>query len=200
MSFLYSASLFINVFLVAMALLNAITIIRPGKKQSDSLGFSLLVPCRNEEENIEELVKYLGALDHPQYEVIFINDNSTDGTRQLINEAISNRSNMSLIDAEPLPQGWMGKPWALSQGLTSARFEYIVTVDADVRLRSDALSSIDSILTKTKLDDYGASAPGHEELSPITCCCKWTVLLHQKERTSCSRWLRSNSQKRSRRH
>ena len=152
MSILYSASLFINIFLVAMALLNAITIIRPGKKQSDSLSFSILVPCRNEEENIEELVKYLGALDHPQYEVIFINDNSTDGTRQLINEAISNRSNMSLIDAEPLPQGWMGKPWALSQGLTSARFEYIVTVDADVRLRSDALSSIDSILTKTKMD------------------------------------------------
>lgn len=152
MSFLYSVSLAINLFLVMMALLNAITIIRPGKTTSDMLGFSIIVPCRNEEENIAELVKYLGALDHTQYEVIFINDNSTDGTRQLILEAISSRSNMSLIDAQPLPQGWMGKPWALSQGLASARFEYVVTVDADVRMRSDALSAIDAILTRTQAD------------------------------------------------
>lgn len=152
MSVLYSASLVINLFLVVMALLNAITIIRPGRTSSESLTFSILVPCRNEEENIVELVKYLGALDHKQHEVIFINDNSTDGTRQLLLEEISSRSNMTLIDAQPLPQGWMGKPWALSQGLASARFEYVVTVDADVRLRSDALSAIDAILTRTKAD------------------------------------------------
>lgn len=152
MSVLYSVSLAINLFLVVMALLNAITIIRPGKTSSAMLGFSILVPCRNEEENIVELVKSLGALDHKLYEVIFINDNSTDGTHQLILEAISSRSNMTLIDAQPLPQGWMGKPWALSQGLESARFEYVVTVDADVRLRSDALSAIDAILTRTQAD------------------------------------------------
>ena len=150
MSVLYSASLAINTFLVVMALLNTITIIRPGRTSSESLAFSILVPCRNEEENVVELVKYLGALDHKQYEVIFINDNSTDGTRQLLLEEISSRSNMTLIDAQPLPQGWMGKPWALSQGLASARFEYVVTVDADVRLRSDALSAIDAILTRTR--------------------------------------------------
>ncbi|MFM9151069.1 MAG: glycosyltransferase, partial [Candidatus Planktophila sp.] len=59
---------------------------------------------------------------------------------------------MSLINAQPLPQGWMGKPWALSQGLASARYQFIVTVDADVRLRSDALAAIDAILTRTKSD------------------------------------------------
>jgi cellulose synthase/poly-beta-1,6-N-acetylglucosamine synthase-like glycosyltransferase len=152
MSALLNLSLVINAFLLLMALINAFTIIRPKKKSEAAFGFSLLVPCRNEEENIVELVKYLGALDHPRYEVIFINDNSTDSTGQLLREAIKNRSTMSVIDAQPLPHGWLGKPWALSQGLASARYEYVVTIDADVRLRSDALSAVDSVLARTNTD------------------------------------------------
>ncbi|CAB4636135.1 unannotated protein [freshwater metagenome] len=152
MSALFNLSLVINAFLLLTALINAFTIIRPKKKSEEELSFSLLVPCRNEEENVVELVKYLGALDHPRYEVIFINDNSTDCTGQLLREAIKNRSTMSVIDAQPLPQGWLGKPWALSQGFSSARYEYVVTIDADVRLRSDALSAVDCVLARTKTD------------------------------------------------
>jgi cellulose synthase/poly-beta-1,6-N-acetylglucosamine synthase-like glycosyltransferase len=152
MSALFNLSLVINAFLVLMALANAITIIRPQKKSEEILSFSLLVPCRNEEENIVELVENLNNIDHPHYEVIFINDNSTDNTGQLLREAISNHSTMSVIDAQPLPQGWLGKPWALSQGLSFARYEYVVTIDADVRLRSDALSAVDCVLARTKSD------------------------------------------------
>jgi cellulose synthase/poly-beta-1,6-N-acetylglucosamine synthase-like glycosyltransferase len=152
MSALLSLSVVINAFLLSMAIFNAITIVRPRAQGSQNLSFSILVPCRNEAENVSELVATLGALDHPRYEVIFINDNSTDGTGELLRQAITDRPYMKVISAAPLSDGWMGKPWALSQGLSHATHDYIVTVDADVRLAPDALSAMDAVLQRTGSD------------------------------------------------
>jgi cellulose synthase/poly-beta-1,6-N-acetylglucosamine synthase-like glycosyltransferase len=152
MSALLSLSVAINAFLLSMAIFNAITIIRPRLHGSQNLSFSILVPCRNEIENVSELVATLGALDHPRYEVIFIDDNSADGTGDSLRQSIVNRPFMKVISAAPLPDGWMGKPWALSQGLNHATHDYIVTVDADVRLAPDALSAMDSVLQRTGSD------------------------------------------------
>lgn len=152
MSSLLSVSLVINAFLLAMALYNAITIIRPRMGGSQGLSFSILVPCRNESANIAELVASLGELDHPRYEVIFIDDNSTDDTAALLKEATSTHTQMKIVQAQPLPDGWMGKPWALSQGLPHASNDYILTVDADVRLSRHALRSMDAILQRTGSD------------------------------------------------
>jgi cellulose synthase/poly-beta-1,6-N-acetylglucosamine synthase-like glycosyltransferase len=152
MSALLSLSVVINAFLLSMAIFNAITIVRPRAQGSQNLSFSILVPCRNETENVSELVATLGALDHPRYEVIFINDNSTDGTGELLRQAITDRPYMKVISAAPLSDGWMGKPWALSQGLSHATHDYIVTVDADVRLAPDALSAMDAVLQRTGSD------------------------------------------------
>ena len=152
MSALLSLSVVINAFLLSMAIFNAITIVRPRALGSQALTFSILVPCRNEAENVSELVATLGALDHPRYEVIFIDDNSTDGTGELLAQAIQNHSLMSVVSAAKLPDEWMGKPWALSQGLSHATHDYIVTVDADVRLSPNALSAMDSVLQRTGSD------------------------------------------------
>jgi cellulose synthase/poly-beta-1,6-N-acetylglucosamine synthase-like glycosyltransferase len=152
MSALLSLSVIINAFLLSMAIFNAITIVRPRAQGSHNLSFSILVPCRNEAENVSELVSTLGALDHPRYEVIFIDDNSTDGTGELLSRAIRNHSYMKVISAAPLSDRWMGKPWALSQGLSHVTHDYIVTVDADVRLAPDALSAMDSVLQRTGSD------------------------------------------------
>jgi cellulose synthase/poly-beta-1,6-N-acetylglucosamine synthase-like glycosyltransferase len=152
MSAILSLSVVINAFLLSMAIFNAITIIRPRSQSSHDLSFSLLVPCRNEAENSTDLVASLRALDHPNYEVIFIDDNSTDGTGDLLRQAIATRSYMKVINAEQLPDGWKGKPWALSQGLTHATHDYIVTIDADVRLEPHALSAMDAVLQRTGSD------------------------------------------------
>ena len=152
MSALLSLSVVLNAFLLSMAIFNAITIIRPRGQSSHNLSFSILVPCRNEAENVTELVSSLGALDHPRYEVIFIDDNSTDNTGDLLSQAVRDRPTMKVISAPALPDAWMGKPWALSRGLDHAHHEYIVTVDADVRLTPDALSAMDSVLQGTGSD------------------------------------------------
>jgi cellulose synthase/poly-beta-1,6-N-acetylglucosamine synthase-like glycosyltransferase len=135
-----------------MACINAFTIIRPPKLGSNELSFSLIIPCRNEAENIAELVTSLAALDHPKSEVIFVNDNSTDNTYELLLSHTQHHPHMSVISAGQLPQGWMGKPWALSQGASQAKNDFLITVDADVRLSSDSISKIDAVLMRTHLD------------------------------------------------
>lgn len=152
MSTLLYIALGLNLFLFLMACVNAFTIIRPPKLGSNELSFSLLIPCRNEEENIAELVASLAALDHPKSEVIFINDNSLDNTYELLLSHTQHHPRMSVINAGPLPQGWMGKPWALSQGANQAKNDFLVTVDADVRLSSDSISKMDEVLMRTHLD------------------------------------------------
>ena len=152
MSVLLAISLVINICLCAMALLNLATIIRPKVSANTALSFSILVPCRNEAENVSELVQTLAALDHPDYEVIFIDDNSTDGTGDMLHQAIANDQRMKAVSAEALPSDWMGKPWALSQGFARAKNEFIVTVDADVRLAPSALSAMDATLRSTDSD------------------------------------------------
>jgi glycosyltransferase involved in cell wall biosynthesis len=152
MTALLSFSVALNAFLLCMAIFNAITIIRPRGQSSNNLSFSILVPCRNEAENVSELVSTLGALDYPRYEVIFIDDNSTDNTGDLLSQAVRERPTMKVVSAPALPDLWMGKPWALSQGLSHATHDYIVTVDADVRLAPDALSAMDAVLQRTGSD------------------------------------------------
>jgi cellulose synthase/poly-beta-1,6-N-acetylglucosamine synthase-like glycosyltransferase len=152
MSALLSLSVIINAFLLSMAIFNAITIVRPRAQGSQNLSFSILVPCRNEVENVSELIATFKRLDHRRYEVIFIDDNSTDGTGDLLRQSIVNYPYMEVISGAPLPDSWMGKPWALSQGLSRVTHDYIVTVDADVRLAPDALSAMDSVLQRTGSD------------------------------------------------
>lgn len=213
MSILLGFACGINLFLFVMAIVNSLTMVRPPRVGSSHLTFSLLVPCRNEEENVFALVESLAALDHPRYEVIFINDNSTDNTRELLVEATKSLPGMLVIDAEPLPQGWLGKPWALSQGLIQAKSDFIVTVDADVRLSRDALSAMDAVLTHTQadflspypaqialtlserliqplavdMDDNSSATSSDEKLTSIFSGGKWPILLYQKK---CSRYIR----------
>jgi cellulose synthase/poly-beta-1,6-N-acetylglucosamine synthase-like glycosyltransferase len=152
MSTLLYIALGLNLFLLLMACMNAFTLIRPAKSGSHEMSFSILIPCRNEEENVAALVSNLAALDHPNTEIIFINDNSTDNTYELLLSHTDKYLNMTVIDAAPLPTGWMGKPWALLQGEKQAKNDFLITVDADVRLSSDSISKMDAVLMRTHLD------------------------------------------------
>ena len=138
---------FATVILLSLSLTNFFTIRRPGALAQRSESVSILIPVRNEEENIDELLLSLQVqeiLVNP--EIIFIDDSSTYKTTEKLQQAIAAGAKIRAINAPALPKNWLGKPWALQQGYLHASGEIVVTIDADVRLTSTAISQAIAML------------------------------------------------------
>ena len=76
---------------------------------------SVLVPARNEEENIGNCLESLRSQDYPNFEVIVIDDNSGDNTTAIVTEYAARDNRIRLISGKPLPDDWAGKPFACQQ-------------------------------------------------------------------------------------
>ncbi|MDQ0257001.1 biofilm PGA synthesis N-glycosyltransferase PgaC [Evansella vedderi] len=97
---------------------------------------SILVPCYNEEENIKETITHLENLNYPHYEVIAINDGSSDKTASALCELAEEMDKLRVVDLKENS----GKANALYLGLMASKGEYLVCVDADSILDPNALN------------------------------------------------------------
>ncbi|TLX77669.1 glycosyltransferase [Labilibacter sediminis] len=100
---------------------------------------SIIIPFRNEAHNLENLISCLNAQSYPkdQFEIIFIDDESSDDSYQMMKELIKNHHNYKLIKNEGL-----GKKDAISSGIKMAAYNYIVTTDADCLFHPNWLLAI----------------------------------------------------------
>jgi dolichol-phosphate mannosyltransferase len=88
---------------------------------------SLVVPARDEAARIGPLLA--AALDDPQlHEVIVVDDESADDTAK-----VATAAGARVVTGRPLPPGWVGKQWALRQGVEAASGDWVLTMDADAR-------------------------------------------------------------------
>lgn len=93
---------------------------------------SIIVPARNEARQIEDCVRSLLAQNYPSFEVIVVDDESTDDTARIVERIAAEDSRLRLVKGAPLPaSGWVGKPWALVQGERAARGDWFLCTDAD---------------------------------------------------------------------
>ncbi len=92
---------------------------------------SILVAARNEERNIERCVLSLLQLDYPHYEIIVVNDRSTDATREILSRLQRQTARLKVVDIETGEPGWNGKSYALHVGVRRARGPWFLFTDAD---------------------------------------------------------------------
>jgi chlorobactene glucosyltransferase len=92
---------------------------------------SIVVPARNEERQIKACVRSLLGQQYPELEVIVVDDRSTDRTGEILERLAAQHPRLRIVRGEPLPGGWIGKPWALAQGAHRARGQWILFTDAD---------------------------------------------------------------------
>ena len=102
---------------------------------------SIIVPARNEEKNIKRCVEALLAQDYPAFEVMVLDDRSTDATPAILAELSAHDSRLVIILGSELPAGWAGKPHALYQAARAATGDWLLFVDADTFLTPNALSA-----------------------------------------------------------
>jgi chlorobactene glucosyltransferase len=102
---------------------------------------SVIVPARDEERGVGATVRSLRALDYRPVEVIVVDDESRDATLAAARAAADGDPRVRAIAGAPLPQGWIGKPWACWQAVQAARGEWLLFTDADVIHAPDSLGS-----------------------------------------------------------
>lgn len=101
-------------------------------------GVSILVPCHNEGENIEEVIEYLVNQRYPAFEIIAIDDGSTDNTGDLLDRLAERHHSMRVIHLA----GNQGKAMALRMGAMASNHEFLVCIDGDALLDAHAITWI----------------------------------------------------------
>ena len=114
---------------------------------------SIIVPARDEETNIVPLLESLTALRYPDLEIIVVDDQSSDRTREVTLEASRSRGwTIRLLEGKPLPPGWFGKPWACHQGSLEANGDLLLFTDADTIHAPDLLDQAVRTLLQEEAD------------------------------------------------
>lgn len=124
------------------------------KEITENIFISILIPVRNEEKNIGNLLNSISQQSYDNYEVIVLDDNSEDQSTKIVQEYSSKNSKVKLVNGKSIPSNWLGKNWACYQLSKYANGEYLLFVDADVTLNKHAVSNAIYEMQKHKLSLY----------------------------------------------
>jgi cellulose synthase/poly-beta-1,6-N-acetylglucosamine synthase-like glycosyltransferase len=92
---------------------------------------SIILPARNEEKYIARCLDSLLRQDYPNFEIIAINDSSTDRTEVIMQHYAARDPRILVVNAKPKPDGWIGKNWACYQGYLRSTGNLLLFTDAD---------------------------------------------------------------------
>lgn len=113
---------------------------------------SVIVPARNEERHLEEALSSLLNLDYPAYELVVLNDRSTDRTGEILARMAQVYPQLRVTHITELPPGWLGKNHALAQGAKMSSGELLLFTDADIVMVPDTLRRTVAYLQSQPLD------------------------------------------------
>lgn len=118
---------------------------------TESPKVSILIPMRNEENNIGECLNSVLDQSYNNYEVIVLDDNSEDSSAEKVNSLINDKNKLSLLPGAPLQAGWLGKNWACHQLSQKASGNYLLFIDADVTITKGVVLSAINAMKKNNL-------------------------------------------------
>ncbi|MCB1185898.1 glycosyltransferase [bacterium] len=118
----------------------------------DSPSVSILIPCRDEEHNLPFLLESLHSQGSRVREILILDDESSDGTAGVIRRYGLMDRRIRLLSGRERPEGWFGKTWACHQLSEEASGDWLLFLDADVRLQRGA---VDAMLAEAQSRELG---------------------------------------------
>jgi dolichol-phosphate mannosyltransferase len=117
--------------------------LEPKRSQTSEL-VSVVIPTLNEVERIAPCLAGLSRQGQEVREIIVVDSNSQDGTRDRVLAAATQDPRFKLMTDDPLPQGWVGRPWALHSGFlaSSPESEWVLGIDADTEPQPGLVASL----------------------------------------------------------
>jgi len=123
----------------------------PNLKPNGNPLVSVLIPARNNQENIGNLIQDILNQTYKNIEVIVYDDQSTDRTYQIINDLSMKFSHVNVLKGDVLPEGWLNKNYACHKLSSIAKGEFLLFLDADVRLGQRFVEKSVSYIQRKKL-------------------------------------------------
>jgi len=116
---------------------------------------SIIVPARNEQQDIRATLGSLLALDYSDYEIIAVNDRSTDATGEQMEQvaaAAAARGRLRVLHISELPRRWLGKTHAMWTAAKEATGDWLLFTDADVFFKPDSVRRVVAYAEAEKAD------------------------------------------------
>jgi len=139
--------------------MKTVKIIQPEKHEAPGQfpKVSIIVTAKDEELSIARSLETIKALDYPDYEVIVINDRSSDRTLEKVTSIQKEWPALKIISIEKLPAGWVGKTHACYRGYREASGAILLFTDADVLFKPESLRTAVAYMLKRKVDHFAVS-------------------------------------------
>jgi len=124
----------------------------PKKNLENLPKISVIIPACNEADTIEPAIETRLQDDYPNLEIILIDDRSTDGTTAIIDRIAAKDNRVKAIHIKELPFGWLGKQYAMNQGVKLATGDWFLFSDADVKIKPGTLKLVMGYCEVKKID------------------------------------------------
>ena len=148
-------AIFTLVFLALRMLISLVNLVSrlhlPDNKPTSFPKVSVLIPARNEETALGGLLESLEKQDYPDFEVIVCDDHSSDNTEDILNWIAGEDERFHWFLGEKLPEDWLGKNFACHQLAQKASGKYLIFLDADVELSTNAITKAVALFQKNRL-------------------------------------------------
>lgn len=149
LAYISFAFLMFQLFNVLLNLIFRQKIAQSGTLQHEEI--SILIPARNEEDNIGSLLSDLKKIKNEKIEIIVFDDQSTDNTAKIVSEKAVLDKRVSLLYSEELPLDWLGKNHACYKLAQCANGSHFLFIDADVRIKSGIIEDAVEFLKNKNL-------------------------------------------------
>jgi glycosyltransferase involved in cell wall biosynthesis len=113
---------------------------------------SIIVPARDEQQAIRKALSSLLALDYPEFEILAVNDRSSDQTGAIMDELSLESPRLKVLHIHELPDGWLGKTNAMHRAAQAATGDFLLFTDGDVIYAPAALKKIMQIVVLQQWD------------------------------------------------
>ncbi|MCH4553693.1 glycosyltransferase [Aestuariibaculum lutulentum] len=110
--------------------------LKPKKKRTQNLPVSVIVCAKNEAENLKTFLPSIISQNYPEFEIVLINDASSDDTLDVMEDFKSQYSNIKIVDVKNNEAFWGNKKYALTLGIKASSHEYLLFTDADCKVLS----------------------------------------------------------------
>lgn len=149
---------------------------------------SVCIPVRNETQVMSECLELVLASDYPKLEIIVLDDNSIDGTPNIVRAFA--HAGVRFVPGDELPEGWVGKNYSMKKLLEESSGRYILFMDADTRISTRTISLLVDRLLEERIDmlsvvpqraDFNHASTWFGHLRFL-----WDLVLHTEKKPSAS--------------